>query len=136
MVAYSFKAQFVLPIQAGAKKQTIRKARVGKTRHARPGETVQLYTAMRTKFCTLIGTAKCTLVVPVTIDAVVNDVLIDGERIWIRDQLELLACRDGFTCWTEMRDFWERTHGTDPFTGVLIHWTDFHPGGGTSDGPF
>lgn len=68
MVAYSFKKRFVDPIRVGLssvslsfdcqpKRQTIRS--IGKRRHARPGETLQLYTAMRTKQCRKIGDARC-----------------------------------------------------------------------------
>lgn len=51
MVAYSFQKQFVAPILSGIKRQTIRSER---RRHARPGETLQLYTGMRTRHCTKI----------------------------------------------------------------------------------
>ena len=48
MVAYSFKKLFVPAIEAGRKRHTIRAER---KRHARPGEAVQLYYAMRTRQC-------------------------------------------------------------------------------------
>ncbi len=48
MVAYSFDRRFVPAIVSGAKRQTIRAHRA---RHARPGETLQLYTGMRTRQC-------------------------------------------------------------------------------------
>jgi hypothetical protein len=74
MVAYSFKKQFIAPILSGVfgvaaglplppgenyfpKRQTIRA--IGKRRHARPGEMIQLYTAMRTKQCRKLGEARC-----------------------------------------------------------------------------
>lgn len=44
MVAYSFRPQFIAPIQSGAKRQTVRGLR---KRHAHVGELVQLYTARR-----------------------------------------------------------------------------------------
>jgi hypothetical protein len=46
MVAYSFAPQFIDTIRSGTKCQTIRP--IGKRRHARTGEPVQLYTGMRT----------------------------------------------------------------------------------------
>jgi uncharacterized protein YqfB (UPF0267 family) len=67
MVAYSFKARFVEPILAGTKTQTIRADR---KRHARPGEDLQLYTAMRTKQCKLIRVARCTQIVSVMLSFV------------------------------------------------------------------
>ncbi|MBF0375797.1 MAG: ASCH domain-containing protein [Alphaproteobacteria bacterium] len=67
-MAYSFKARFADPIETGQKRQTIRKDR---RRHARPGETIQLYTAQRTIHCRLIGTATCVAVhrIEIGIDA-------------------------------------------------------------------
>ena len=53
MVAYSLKPRFIPPILSGAKRQTIRA--ISRRRHAIPGETLQLYTGMRTKQCRLIG---------------------------------------------------------------------------------
>ena len=47
VVALNFKQQFIPPILSGAKRQTIRA--IGRRRHAIPGETLQLYTGMRTK---------------------------------------------------------------------------------------
>ena len=48
MVAYSFKARFVPLIREGLKTQTIRAQR---SRHARPGELIQLFSGMRTHLC-------------------------------------------------------------------------------------
>ena len=48
MVAYSFQKRFVPHIESGRKPWTIRGPR---KRHARPGEPLQLYYAMRTQYC-------------------------------------------------------------------------------------
>lgn len=64
MVAYSFRARFVVPIEAGTKRQTIRAPR---KRHAKPGEEMQLYTGMRTRACRLIRLATCLSVWPVSL---------------------------------------------------------------------
>jgi hypothetical protein len=48
MVAYAFMKLFVPQVEIGLKRHTVRAHR---KRHARPGEAVQLYTAMRTKYC-------------------------------------------------------------------------------------
>ncbi|MFK5597639.1 hypothetical protein ACFZ8E_11600 [Methylobacterium sp. HMF5984] len=55
MVAYSFKARFAAPILAGTKAQTIPAERTGRSRHARPGEQLQLFSGMRTKHCLRLG---------------------------------------------------------------------------------
>lgn len=127
MVAYSFKARFVEPIRAGTKRQTIRNER---KRHARPGEEVQLYTAMRTKQCRLIGRAVCFAVTPIRIEFFrlgrpMPGITV-GDRLPIvaRDDRDSFAWRDGFTDWDDMVEFWRAEHGTvDAFTGVLIEWT-------------
>jgi len=126
MVAYSFKKQFVAPIKALTKGQTIR---ANRKRHARPGETLQLYTAMRTKHCTLIGTATCFTIQPIRIDIeeAVITVLTGKSLITLTGlaAVDAFARRDGFEDWFEMRDFWRVNHKTAVFCGVLIRWTNF-----------
>lgn len=128
MVAYSFKKQFVPHILAGQKEQTIRADR---KRHARPAEPMQLYTGMRTKQCRLIGTATCFSVHTVTIDLPDNSVIIGGDKRQGWADLDRLAHQDGFDGWLAMRSFWLENHPEKPvFSGLLIRWTDFHPGAG------
>jgi hypothetical protein len=62
MVACSFKRQITAPTLAGTKARTIRADR---KRHAGAGETVQLFTGLRTRRCRQLGEARCTEVVPV-----------------------------------------------------------------------
>lgn len=130
MVAYSFKAQFVPAIVGRLKAQTIRADR---KRHVRPGETIQLYTAMRTKRCRLVGTANCYSVQPITIDLPANSVTIGGDIRAGWQALDGLAFQDGFDGWLSMRAFWLDTHKVSVFSGVLIRWTDFRPGGGSGE---
>lgn len=148
MVAYSFNKRFVAPIRVGLglpvdeeippepKRQTIRA--IGKRRHARPDEVVQLYHAMRTKGCFLIGTALCSSVEP--IDLYLN---ADVVRVGALDRpgnpvraytaadgstgmLDAFARADGFGDWGEMKEFWREEHGDlkrlGPWTGLLIRW--------------
>ena len=69
MVAYSFKKRFVPKIEDRSKSQTIRSERTGRTRHARPGERIQLYFGMRTKHCfKIIDDPVCKRVESITID--------------------------------------------------------------------
>jgi hypothetical protein len=125
MVAYSFHPQFVTPILAGTKRQTIRADR---KRHAREGEAIQLYTGMRTKHCRAIGTANCQLVLPVTLDFAGDRVMTGGTVFRSSANLEEFARWDGFADWPAMRDFWRETHAsTSVFSGVLIRWIEFNP---------
>lgn len=132
MVAYNFQARFADAVERGEKRQTIRL--VGKRRHARPGERVQLYTGMRTKSCRLLGEATATHVAPVRIEA--THMKMDGHRLpgtlWHRDQAEQtdneFAEADGFACFADMADWFHTTHGL-PFEGVVIFWSEPHGGG-------
>lgn len=142
MVAYGFKKQFIEPILSGLgnyewidgqiprpKLQTIRA--IGKRRHARPGETIQLYTAMRTKQCRKLGEARCVSV---------QNIRIMLHAAWIKvgtdapisdpEELADFARRDGFADWGEIFDFWQKEHGElarlGPWVGVLIKWEPIH----------
>lgn len=81
MVAYSFQKRFVDHVRAGLepgpwcpgmKRHTLRLPRTGRAGHARPEQQVQLYTAMRTRHCRLIGRAVARVQIPVTLSALRN----------------------------------------------------------------
>lgn len=133
MVAYSFRPQFAEPIATLAKRQTVRA--LGKRRHARPGEPLQLYTGMRTRQC-----RKLLDVDPVCIDvrpieiriggpAYIAAMSIDGAPL-SRDEIEAFACADGFGAQVpdgfaalRMNLFWQVHHPLLPvFEGVVIRW--------------
>lgn len=143
MVAYSFKSRFVDPIKVGLnlaastpdwigpKRQTIRA--VGKKRHAKPGELVHLYHAMRSPDCFLIGLGRCTNVRPIVLRfgrAATYRVIIGEERsrdIQVVVDLDAFAQRDGFEDWHELAAFWNNTHREKlvrlgGFKGLLIEW--------------
>lgn len=138
MVAYSFKREFVAPILMGAKAQTIRAPRAGRGRHARRGEQVQLYSAMRTRHCRRLGVATCLEVVPVrlTFSRECGPLVftVGGERLGA-DAMEAFAHADGFgqgggIAVLDMAAFWMATHPPAEgdmldFTGVLIRWRAF-----------
>lgn len=124
MVAYSFEPRFIEPIVTQAKRQTIRADR---RRHARPGEILQLYTGMRTKWCRLIGIARCTSVWPISIDVANARIEYGDTRIERRQSLDAFARSSGFPDWSLMQDFWIENRGplAGPWTGVFIRWQDF-----------
>ena len=126
MVAYSFKRRFAAPILFGRKRQTIRADR---KRHARPGETTQLYTGMRTRFCRKLGTATCAEAVPVLLNFDAGSVVFpDGRFLSLQCELDRFARDDGFLNWEHLVSFWRSEHGLLPFfNGVLIRWQDFQP---------
>jgi hypothetical protein len=140
MVAYSFNKRFIEPILVGLgerrmhhvepKRQTIRA--VGRRRHARPGEMLQLYTGMRTRACKKIGEAECVSVEPIHIFVEMGKIVLLGRRETIEKPggLDRFAQSDGFKDWIEMRQFWRDEHGDlvrlGPFVGVLIRWEPIH----------
>jgi hypothetical protein len=142
MVAYSFQPMFVPPICLGLglpipgrlgscpgsnlddpKIHTIRAHRRGRSRHARPGETLQLYCRQRLPDGFLIGKAACETVQPITIMFMppCSAVSIDGRE---DDRpLDDFARADGFASWPDLVDFWRVHHpGVTTFSGVIITW--------------
>lgn len=124
-IARPFDPMLDLDAPVRPKRQTIRA--LGKRRHARPGETLQLYTAMRTKQCKKIGEAKCTAVR----DIVITFGKLSGVSVGGSDEpqahfqgggLDIFAQRDGFESWNEMVQFWDKEHGLSVFIGKLIEW--------------
>ena len=124
MVAYSFKQRFVGAIKAGTKAQT---ARGDRRRHARVGETIQLYTGMRTSHCRLIGTATCCSIEPVRFDFEAQEVEVGATPpLDALPALDAFAQADGFDDYRGLCEFWRETHATtERWEGVLIRWKDF-----------
>lgn len=142
MAVYNFQAQFVAPIQCGAKRHTIRKAGRG---HARVGGPVTLQTGSRFKPRRL-GTSVCTRVGWIALDFQRGEVRrlyhelarlpsfgvplesppdVDwGQTLVLvgRPGLNHFAQSDGFEDWEHMRLFWRKTHDADRFEGVIIEW--------------
>lgn len=125
MVAYNFQARFAPSILEGAKCQTIRRPR---RRHARPGETLQLYSGMRTRQCRLIGTATCCNVSEVTIDIADDTIRAISVAGAVVEQLEAFAVADGFRDLADMAGFWMASHGEGLFRCVMVMWKGFEHG--------
>lgn len=132
MVAYSFKAQFIDPIQSGEKRLTIRGYRKC---HAKPGEPIQLYTAMRTRQCRKILTRDpiCTRIRHINI--AIGDPMrpvpvieLDG-IILSTEEAERFAEADGFRATASipatamLNAFWTLNYpDVWHFSGVVIEW--------------
>lgn len=130
MVAYSFKPSFAAEIAAGRKRQTIRRPRGGRGRHARVGDGLQLYTGMRTKACRKLGDAVCAEVREVVLDFEQDRIVLDDAvELITGPELSAFAALDGFgdpplqlSPWGYQRRWWAATHPTRVFRGVLIGW--------------
>jgi hypothetical protein len=141
MVAYGFMLQFCQPIADGldggdGKGGTIRGDRV--RGHAQAGDHLQLYYAMRTKQCRLIGRAVCIETRPVKLDFSAHAVVLErstpsfprGQRVIVFErvrQLDAFARFDGFGDFGEMRDFWKAEHDARIFDGWHIRWLPWPP---------
>ena len=123
MAAYNFQKRFVGPIKAGTKTQTIR--RIGKRRHARPGEMIQLYTGMRTKSCKkIVPDVVCLKVseIEIRINAAgFHEIQINGRPL-LKHEWRRFAKRDGFDSVADFHLCFKTMHGIGTFRGVLIQW--------------
>ncbi len=121
MPAFNFKPQFADDVESGKKPQTIRAERKDGRVPCKVGDTITLYTGMRTKACRKLGVGKCTGVTPVSIHeypAGTPQLFIAGAMILNEDDF---AQADGFENSAEFYKFFEDTHGL-PFRGWLIEW--------------
>jgi hypothetical protein len=141
MVAYSFQKMFAPQVEGLTKLHTVRAHR---KRHARPGEAVQLYAGMRTKYCRKLVTPDpiCTHLDDIRLE-IAPEMRIEGIEINGRElsdaEIEAFAIADGFSParlttpesgWQWKRDttaralmgwFWEGAP-LGPWQGVIIHW--------------
>jgi hypothetical protein len=121
-ILLDFKAQFAALVESGLKPHTIRALRAD-GRDPLPGDTLHLYTGLRTKAARLLRREPCQYTVEVTIQPSagnVHHVLLGGKPLDQHD-IEVLATVDGFQGATEFVQFFEKTYGL-PFTGLLIGW--------------
>jgi hypothetical protein len=106
------------------KRQTIRAYRKDK-RDPKKGDTLYLYTGLRTKHSKKLGEVECLHVHHIIIEkhALQLPLLHDGQDTVINlpDCLDTFAERDGFKDWAEMAAWFDKTHGL-PFKGLLIGW--------------
>ena len=97
-----------------------------RSRLARPGEELQLYTGMRTLACKLLLRAPCVNVVPIEIDVSFDQILevrvVSFLCPYFYKHLDEFARRDGFSDQADMHAFWLKEHGVGTFRGVMISW--------------
>jgi hypothetical protein len=125
MGLYNFKARFAPRILDGSKCHTIRPLR---DRSDKPGNTLHLYTGLRTKSARLLKRVECVRIEEITIehhperflddDPNLFSVTIDGV-VLDRGECEAFARRDGFENFADMMEFWS---GRLPFKGQILHW--------------
>ena len=117
MPALNFKKQFAPKVEAGIKRNTIRRRRKY-GRDPKAGDTLYLYTGMRTKGCRRLGEAKCKSSMPILIDK--SDIVVAGQLLYPDKEYEL-AIADGFECVSDFREFF-LDDWNEQFEGFLISW--------------
>jgi hypothetical protein len=113
MKLINFQARFAEAVESGEKHQTI--CRVRKV-PIKPGDTLRLYTGLRTKAVKHLKDVVCKEVHSVILDRYF--LAVDGQ---VSCERVALAHADGFGCFNEMLDWFEQQYGL-PFSGVLLRW--------------
>ena len=119
MPALNFMKQFINAVLNGNKRQTIRKVR--RRGQIKVGDTLMLYTGMRTKHCHKLAVARCGSVTPILIGMGPEYVVRAGTTLLTLRAKQTLAKADGFENFAEMLIWFYDKHGL-PFEGVLIKW--------------
>ena len=114
MVAFSFELQFVKPIRADIKVQTIRR-----NARCKPGDPMHLYTGMRTKACELIAVRPAVVVDYCHIAP--EGLTLGDVRKHPRNRDEF-AQLDGFADFDAMLRWFEQRYGSSRFIGVVHRW--------------
>ena len=121
MGLYNFKARFAPRILDGSKTHTIRPMRAIADK---PGNTLHLYTGLRTKSARLLMRVECVRIEAIEIDACGHEcncdpmIAIDGVEL-SESEREAFAIRDGFENADDFMNFWA---GRLPFKGQIVHW--------------
>ena len=97
------------------KRQTIRALRKVPIK---VGDTLHLFTGMRTKACRRLGTSKALGIEPIRLSWGRCEFAGMRPTAWALDRL---ASADGFADLRPMLDWFEKTHGL-PFRGVVVRW--------------
>jgi len=120
MPALNFQQRFAAAVESGEKRQTIRAVRA---LPLKVGDTLHLFTGMRTRACRRLGTVVCTEVTPFEIVSAGGWSIywVLDDQCMTNDECDALAKADGFASEYEMTEWFDRTHGL-PFEGVLIRW--------------
>jgi len=118
MPSLNFQKQFADLVSGGQKTQTIR---ANRKFPIKVGDTLHLFTGMRTKACRKLGVGRCISVKEIAIGVGIHyDEIMGGDCLYLTTaERAKLARADGFSCATELLDWFRSTHGL-PFCGHVI----------------
>lgn len=117
---FNFQRQFADAVTAGRKLQTVRATRAD-NKVPRPGETVKLYTGLRTRLARLLNQGTVTECLPVRMDLGEPPSLTVGAEVLRGRDLRLFAESDGFESAAAMFEWFRGTHGFE-FEGFCVKW--------------
>ncbi len=117
MPSLNFQPRFAPLVESGEKTQTIRAYRKD-GRDPKVGDTLYLYTGMRTKKCRKLGEGVVKSVR--TFEIKPPGFVVDGKFLGLREARKI-AQDDGFEDAIEMAVWFAKFHGL-PFAGLLIRW--------------
>lgn len=116
----NFKPEFASRVESGEKTQTIRRHRAD-GKKMQPGDTVKLYTGLRTRNARLLRTATVAEVLRVRMDVSENVIVVDGDRL-DTERASALARADGFMSVREMLRWFKDQYMSDDFEGYCVRW--------------
>jgi hypothetical protein len=121
MPAYNFQPRFAPLVRSGTKRSTIRLRRKN-GRDAKPGQTLYLFTGMRTKQCERLLEIRCEKVRPINIiqRAYGYRIRVRGHLLGV-NELRALRLSEGFVTMEDMMIWFKKHHGKN-FSGLLIEW--------------
>jgi len=115
MPAYNFKSRFAGSVESGEKAQTIRPMRKHPTK---VGDTLYLFTGMRTKQCRRLRECTCISVEPIEI--IPSGIKLNGRMLSTPETLVVMM-KDGFDSIAAFYDFFREHYGI-PCELELIKW--------------
>jgi hypothetical protein len=117
---FNFKRQFADDVEAGRKLQTVRKTRAD-NRVPRPGDTVKLYTGLRTRAARRLGASVVVDCFPVHMDLAEPPTIVSNGVRLNPGEASAFARLDGFENAAAMFAWFRQTHGED-FEGFCVRW--------------
>lgn len=116
----NFKKQFAPAVEDGSKRQTIRQHRKDGKR-IQPGDTLKLYTGLRTRGARLLRTSKAVRVRGVQLHTSSRQLILDGQLLDMSEKTEF-ARADGFASFSAMVDFFRDQYQLETFEGFCVEW--------------
>jgi hypothetical protein len=129
MGLYNFQTRFCPMILAGTKTHTIRAVRAHPDK---PGNTMHLYTGLRTKKAKLLMRVPCIKIEDIEIWSNIEEIDLTGFTVDVgvkidgilldESEAHAFARRDGFSDFYDMLKFWLTPKSRLPFKGHIIYW--------------